>query len=128
MKFHSYGGLASFLLILQNNTVHGFALKQCDEFKDIKEKKPELVPPILWDEDGTGFEPALVHLGFDIWDVHRVDDFTQTLNILVTFTVGWSDHRLEDYCELQGLTLDMSLVESLVQPHWLNQAYYNKIG
>ena len=59
-----------------------------------------LVPPLEWDGDnGSTYNPALVHLGFDIWDIQRVDDATQSLLLMVTFSERWTDDRLQEYCK-----------------------------
>ena len=72
---------------------------QCLINPDEEKKSLDLVPPVIWNKEGTEYEPALVKLIFDIWDIQRVDDFTQSLSILATFSVLWTDVRLQRFCE-----------------------------
>lgn len=60
----------------------------------------KLVPPLEWDgEQGSGHKPVMVHLSFDIWNIPRVDDATQMLSLMVTFSERWTDPRLKEYCK-----------------------------
>ena len=56
-----------------------------------------LEPPVV--PRGPDFEPVEIKVIFDIWDIHRVDDETQTLFILSSLTVYWTDPRLKAFCK-----------------------------
>ena len=55
----------------------------------------KLVPPLIRDALSPGkFSPAQVQLGLDLWQVSKVDDFEQFLEMTILFTVRWKDDRI----------------------------------
>ena len=103
--------VVSFILVFCGSThaepANVPVLNQCKAIVPPKrDGYPNLVPPVVWDSNRTQFEPVEIKLAFDIWDIHRVEDSTQTACILTSFSVFWTDPRLEEFCEYNATLRD----------------------
>ena len=89
-----------FLKILALTKAANDLPEQCIANFTDREPSLNIVPPVVWKNNGTEFEPVLVKVKFNVWDIQHADDFKQSLVIVGTFTQRWSDQRLRDICEL----------------------------